>query len=65
LLGDALPFAGRGGTGFLGGIELAIFFLLIAFSLIVFFYALAEYIAVQVEVALNTRGLRKAAGNAG
>jgi hypothetical protein len=25
----------------------------------VFFYALAEYIAVQVEIAANTRGLRK------
>jgi hypothetical protein len=38
---------------------MAIFFLLIAFALIVFFYALAEYIAVQAEIALNTRGLRK------
>jgi hypothetical protein len=38
---------------------MAIFFLLIAFALIVFFDALAEYIAVQTEIALNTRGLRK------
>ena len=58
-LGEALPFTGRGGPGFLGGLELAIFFLMIAFSLIIFFYALAEYIAVQVEIASNTRGLRK------
>jgi hypothetical protein len=58
-IGEVLPFAGRGGTDFFGGIELAIFFLMIAFSLIVFFYALAEYIAVQVEIATNTRGLRK------
>jgi hypothetical protein len=58
-LGEELPFAGRGGPGFLGGVELAIFFLMIAFSLIVFFYALAEYIAVQAEIALNARGLRK------
>jgi hypothetical protein len=56
----ALPFTGGGDTGFLGGLEMAVFFLLIAFSLIIFFYALAEYIAVQVEIALNTRGLRKA-----
>ena len=59
VLGETLPFAGRGGAGFLGGLEMAVFFLLIAFSLIIFFYALAEYIAVQVEIALNTRGLRK------
>jgi len=58
-LGEILPFAGHGGPGFLGGVELAIFFLMIAFSLIVFFYALAEYIAVQVEIAANTRGFRK------
>jgi hypothetical protein len=58
-LGEVLPFAGRGGPGFLGGVELAIFFLMIAFSSIVLFYALAEQIAVQVEIALNTRGLRK------
>ena len=55
-----LPFAGGGGSGFLGGLETAVFFLLIAFSLLVFFYALAEYIAVQVEIESNTRGLRKA-----
>ena len=59
VLGETLPFAGRGGAGFLGGLEMAVFFLLIAFSLIIFFYALAEYIAVQVEIALNTRGLRR------
>ncbi|MGO9317252.1 MAG: hypothetical protein ACLPXT_16250 [Terracidiphilus sp.] len=59
MLGE-LPFAGGGGTGFLGGLEMLIFFLLVAFSLLVFFYALAEYIAVQVEIALNTRGLRNA-----
>jgi len=58
-LGEVLPFTGRGGPGFLGGIEMCIFFLLIAFSLIVFFYALAEYIAAQAEIAVNTRGLRK------
>jgi hypothetical protein len=59
VLGDTLPFAGHGGAGFLGGLEMAFFFLLIAFSLIIFFYALAEYIAVQVEIAMNTRGSRK------
>jgi hypothetical protein len=58
MLGE-VPFASGGGTGFLGGLEMAIFFLLIAFALIVFFYALAEYIVVQAEIALNTRGLRK------
>jgi hypothetical protein len=60
MLGDALPFVGRGGAGFLGGLEMAIIFLLIAFSLIIIFYALAEFISVQVEIALNTRGSRKA-----
>jgi len=58
MLGDELPFAGRAGTGFLGGIELAIIFLLIAFISIVVFYALAELSVVLVEIALNTRGLR-------
>ena len=60
MLGDTLPFAGHGSTGFLGGLEMAVLFLLIAFSIIISFYALAEYIAVQVEIALNTRGSRKA-----
>jgi len=58
-LGDILPFPVRGGPGFMGGLEFAIFSLMFAFSFIVFFYALAEYIAVQVEIAANTRGLRK------
>ena len=57
MLGDELPFVGHAGTGFLGGIELAIFFLLVAFAGIVFFYALAELSVVLVEIALNTRGL--------
>ena len=57
MLGDELPFVGHAGTGFLGGIELAIFFLLVAFAGIVFFDALAELSVVLVETALNTRGL--------
>jgi hypothetical protein len=61
MLGEELPFAGRASTGFLGGIELAVLFLLIAFFSIVLFYALAELSVVLVEIALNTRGLRKAA----
>lgn len=61
ILGEELPFAGRAGTGFLGGIELAVLFLLIAFVCIVFFYALAELSVVLVEIALNTRGLHPAA----
>jgi len=56
MLGEEIPFAGHAGTGFLGGIELAIFFLLIAFAGIVFSYALAELSVVLVEIALNTRG---------
>jgi hypothetical protein len=59
MLGEELPFARHsGGTGFLGGIEFAVLFLLIAFIGIVFFYALAELTVVWVEIALNTRGLR-------
>jgi hypothetical protein len=60
MLGEELPFAGHAGTGFLGGIELVVLFLLIAFVCIVFFYALAELSVVLVEIALNTRGLRPA-----
>lgn len=58
LLGERLPFAESSSSGFLGGIELAILFLLIAFAGIVFSYALAELSVVLVEIALNTRGLR-------
>lgn len=60
-LGEFPLFADRAGTGFLGGIELAVLFLLIAFISIVFFYALAELSVVLVEIALNTRGLSKEA----
>jgi hypothetical protein len=65
MLGEELPFAGHASTGFLGGIWLAVFFLLIAFISIVFSYALAELSVVLVEIALNTRGLRKGAVEAG
>jgi hypothetical protein len=61
MLGEELPFAEHVGTGFLGGIILAVMFLLIAFVCIVVFYALAELTVVWVEIALNTRGLRKVA----
>lgn len=57
MLGEEIPFAGHASTGFLGGIELAIFCLLIAFAGIVFSYAFAELSVVLVEIALNTRGL--------
>ena len=57
MLGERLPFAGGASSGFLGGIELAVLFLLLAFAGIVFFYALAELSVVLVEIALNTRGL--------
>jgi hypothetical protein len=60
LLGERLPFGEGGASGFVGGIELAIFFLLIAFFGIVLSYALAELSIVLVEIALNTRGLRTA-----
>lgn len=65
LLGERLPFAESTSSGFLGGIELAIFFLLLAFAGIVFFYALAELTVVWVEIALNTRGLRAVSAAAG
>jgi hypothetical protein len=61
MLGDEIPFAAHAGTGFLGGIEMAVLFLLIAFISIVFCYALAELSVVLVEIALNTRGLQRAA----
>lgn len=55
---EMLPFAAHESAGFLGGIEFAVLFLLIAFMGIVFSYALAELTVVWVEIALNTRGLR-------
>jgi hypothetical protein len=58
MLGERIPFAEYASTGVLGGIELAIVFLLAAFASIVFFYALAELSVVLVDIALNTRGLR-------
>jgi hypothetical protein len=57
MLGEEIPFASHAGTGFLGGVEFAVIFLLIAFAGIVFSYALAELSVVLVEIALNTRGL--------
>ncbi len=65
LLGEHLPFAERAGSGFLGGIELAVFMVLVAFAGIIFSYALAELTVVWVEIALNTRGLRTAPAAAG
>lgn len=65
MLGERLPFAESASSGFLGGIELAIVFLLLAFGGIVFFYALAELTVVWVEIALNTRGLRAVSPAAG
>lgn len=52
-----LPFAQNEATGFVGGIELAVLMLLIAFAVIVVCYALAELSVVFVEIALNTRGI--------
>lgn len=60
MLGEHLPFADHVESGFVGGIEFAIFMLLIAFAGIVLSYALAELTVVLVEIALNTRGLRAA-----
>ena len=57
MLGERLPFAESVGSGFVGGIEFAVFMLLIAFAGIVLSYALAELTVVLVEIALNTRGL--------
>jgi hypothetical protein len=58
MLGERLPFVENFGSGFVGGIELAIFMLLVAFVGIVISYALAELTVAWVEIALNTRGLR-------
>ena len=65
MLGNEIPFASSAGTGFLGGIELAIICQLLAFAGIVFFYALAELSVVLVEIALNTRGLGNVSVEAG
>jgi hypothetical protein len=65
MLGERLPFGETMGSGFLGGIEFAVFMFLIAFASIVFLYALAELTVVSVEIALNTRGLRPAPAGSG
>jgi hypothetical protein len=60
MLGERIPFAANAGSGFMGGLELAAIFLLLAFAFIIIFYALAELSVVLVEIALNTRGPRTA-----
>lgn len=64
-LGSQIPFGFAEASGFLGGIELAVFMLLLAFAGIVVFYALAELSIVLVEIALNTRGIPMLAGAGG
>ncbi len=54
-LAESIPFARLDTVGFIGGIELAITFLLMAFAGIVSFYALAELSVVFVEIAQNTQ----------
>jgi hypothetical protein len=49
-----LPVPEIEGSGFVAGLEFAVFLLLIAFLGIVFFYALAEFSIVLVEIASNT-----------
>ena len=56
-LSSEVPFGLAEAGGFIGGIELAVFMLLLAFAGIVVFYALAELSIVLVEIALNTRGI--------
>jgi hypothetical protein len=58
ILGMNMPFAENSASGFLGGLEMLILFLLLAFGGIVLFYALAELTVVLVEIALNTRCLK-------
>jgi hypothetical protein len=57
-LPSEIPFASRASSGFVGGLELAVFLLLAAFLGIVVFYALAELSIVLLEIALNTRRTR-------
>lgn len=56
-LHEQLPMPEIAATGFMGGIEIAMLMLLIAFIAIVVSYALAELSIVLVEIALNTRGI--------
>jgi hypothetical protein len=60
MLGNRIPFLDHAGSGFLGGIELLVLMLLLAFGGIVLCYALAELSVVLVEIALNTRSLHAA-----
>jgi hypothetical protein len=57
MLGSQIPFVETAASGFVGGLEIAIFMLLVAFVGIVISYALAELTVVWVEIALNTRSL--------
>lgn len=52
-----LPLVALGSGGFVGGLEFAIFMLVLAFGAIVSFYALAEFTVVAVDIANNTRAL--------
>lgn len=56
-LQEQVPFGLSNAGGFLGGIELGVVMLLIAFVAIVVSYALAELTIVLVKIALNTRGI--------
>jgi len=60
---EQVPFGLSSAGGFLGGIELGVVMLLIAFLGIVVSYALAELTIVLVEIALNTRGIRALAAS--
>jgi hypothetical protein len=62
-LGLAFPFTSLGLGGFFGGIEFAIFMILVGFAAIVFCYAIAELTIVVVEIAGNTRCLPAMAGH--
>lgn len=53
-LSGELPVPALAGTGFLGGIELAVIMLLIGFIGIVISYAMAEFSIVLIEIAANT-----------
>lgn len=57
-----LPGSQFSGTGFMAGLWVLIFCELLAFMLILFFYALSEMTVVLVEIALNTRSLTALSG---
>ena len=62
ILRDVTPFLPNlGGAGFVGGITLMVFGVLISFLVLLYCYWLSEFTIVLVDIARSTRGTRRVA----